>query len=264
MFLLPIEREELCMSDRLPRSVTFLCSCKRQHSCPPTFCRQIWEILFLLGFLNFRSSWFNLELKTILVLKRVIYGYWFHWNQGYPRIKPFGYPFEIPNSSTCVTLGIFFKYSFLIFTILFLWPRQEQEFIHFFSLLDKSGKPLLDLTFNYLSLFKYFLSEKTNLLNCRRYSYLSLCACPWGPTGQVRAEDWCQRPCPGPSRLSWLLSPSLWRFLLTSCPRNSVQTCGLVSPFSCYVLCGMMRVNGVSGHNAVVDPVHQMVFLLYS
>lgn len=42
------EGKKLCVSDRVPRFFISLCNYKRQHSWPPTFCRQIWAVLFLL------------------------------------------------------------------------------------------------------------------------------------------------------------------------------------------------------------------------
>lgn len=39
------EGEKLCMSDRVPRFFISLYNYKRQHSWPPTFCRQIWADL---------------------------------------------------------------------------------------------------------------------------------------------------------------------------------------------------------------------------
>lgn len=36
------EGEKLCVSDRVPRFFISLYNHKRQHSWPPTFCRQIW------------------------------------------------------------------------------------------------------------------------------------------------------------------------------------------------------------------------------
>lgn len=69
-----LEREAF-LSDRLPRRFISLHNHGRQHPWPPTFCRQIWEMLFLLGFLNFRSSWFQLQLKNSSGIEQVIYVY---------------------------------------------------------------------------------------------------------------------------------------------------------------------------------------------
>lgn len=152
-------KRNFCLSDQLPGFCIPPYHRKGQLSWAPAFCGQVWELLFLLGFLQLRSTWSSWDLKTVLALEGCFLGVRFAEVRSRGFWAPCGSSWLL--SLCCPGWQFLRMRSFSLSPFCFCESGKNRNlYVTFFSILDKSRKLPLDLTFSSLLLFKYCILGK--------------------------------------------------------------------------------------------------------